>query len=48
VIVEEAAKVTVPFGEPTDYGEQSSVEVTPATTRPRGRCGAYRRCRLAR
>ena len=48
MVVEQAAEVTVPFGEPTDYGEQSSVEVTPATTRGRGRCGAYRRCRLAR
>ena len=36
VVVEETAEVTVPFGEPTDHGQQPSVEVTPApTTRPR-------------
>jgi len=35
MVVEEAAELTVPFGEPTDHGEQSSVEVTPATTRGR-------------
>ena len=32
VVVEEAAEVTVSFGEPTEHGQQPSVEVTPATT----------------
>ncbi|MDA8063559.1 MAG: hypothetical protein M0T80_14230 [Actinomycetota bacterium] len=41
MVVEQAAELTVPFGEPTDHGEQASVEVTPSTAG--GRCGAYRR-----
>jgi hypothetical protein len=32
MVVEETAEKTVPFGETTDYTEQPSIEVPPATT----------------
>jgi hypothetical protein len=40
MVVEEAADPPVPFGEPTDHGEQPSVDVTPATTTTDGSSGA--------
>jgi hypothetical protein len=32
MVIEETADRPVPFGEPTDYRQEPSIDVTPATT----------------
>jgi hypothetical protein len=40
MVVEETAERPVPFGEPTDHGQEPSIDVTPATTTTDGLSGA--------
>ena len=40
MVIEETADRPVPFGEPTDRGQEPSIDVTPATTTTDGLSGA--------
>ena len=36
MVFEQTAELTVPFGDPTDHGQQPIIEIPPATTSRRG------------